>query len=83
MMKDEVRKPMPEKKAQAITAPSVSNPYADELTCSEGQVEDLLAEGETTESEEEDEASESPELSPASSAERKSLPSAKSARKQK
>jgi hypothetical protein len=83
MMKDEARKPMPEKKAQATAAPSVSNPYADELTCSEGQVEDLLAGGETTESEEEDEASESTELPQASSAELKSLPGFKSTRKQK
>lgn len=82
-MKDDVRKPMPEKKAQATPAPSVSNPYSGELTCSEGQVEDLLAGGETTESEEEDEASESLELPPAGSAERKSQPNSKSNRKQK
>lgn len=82
MMKDDVRKSMPEKKAQAAPAPSVSNPYDSELTCSEGQVEDLLARGETTESEEEDDASESLELPPAGSAERKSLPGSKSNQKQ-
>lgn len=78
-MKDDRLKPMPEKKVQT---PSVSNPYDSELTCSEGQVEDLLARGETTESEEEDDASESLELPPAGSAERKSLPGSKSNQKQ-
>ena len=82
-MKDDVRKSMPEKKAQAAPAPVVSNPYDRELTCSEGQVEDLLAGGETTESEEEDEASESLKLPPAGFEEGKSLPSSKSNRKQK
>ena len=82
-MKDDVLKSVPEKKVQAAPAPSVSNPYDRELTCSEGQVEDLLARGETTESEEDDDASESLELPQASSEERKSLPSSKSNRKQR
>lgn len=82
-MKDDARKSVPEKKAETTRAPSVSHPYAGELTCSEGQVEDLLAEGETTESEEDDDAGEFPEVSPSSSAEQKSPLSAKSARKQK
>jgi|APFre7841882590_1041340.scaffolds.fasta_scaffold14283_1 hypothetical protein len=83
MMKDDVRKPVPEKQAQTSPVPHSTSPYGGELTCSEGQVDDLLAEGESTESEEEDEASETLEQSPTSSTERKSLPSSKSNRKQK
>ena len=71
---------MLEKKAQAAHAPSVSSPQ--ELTCTEGQIEDLLAEGETTESEvDNDIADESPERIPTNAAERKSPPSSKSNRK--
>ncbi|TKB88033.1 MAG: hypothetical protein E8D44_00070 [Nitrospira sp.] len=82
MMKDDLRKPTLEKKVQATPAPSVSSPQ--ELTCTEGQIEDLLAEGETTESEaDNDDADESTERIPTNAAERKSLPSSKSNRKQK
>lgn len=82
MMKDDLRKPMLEKKAQATHAPTVSSPQ--ELTCTEGQIEDLLAEGETTESEaDNDDADESTERTPANAAERKSPPSSKSNPKQK
>lgn len=80
MMKDDFRKPMLEKKAQGTPAPSVSSPQ--ELTCTEGQIEDLLAEGETTESESDnDDADESPERIPTNAAERKFPPSSKSNRK--
>lgn len=82
MMKDDLRKPTLEKKTQAVLAPAVSRPLAGELTCTEGQVEDLLAEGETTESEAgNDDADESPERIPTHTAERKSPPSSKSTRK--
>jgi hypothetical protein len=80
MMKDDLRKPTLEKKVVATPAPSVSSPQ--ELTCTEGQIEDLLAEGETTESEaDNDDADESTERIPANAAERKSPPSSKSNRK--
>jgi hypothetical protein len=80
MMKDDLRKPMLEKKAQATHAPSVSIPQ--ELTCTEGQIEDLLAEGETTESEaDNDDADESTERIPTNAAEQKSTPRSKSTRK--
>ena len=49
MMKDDLGKSMLEKKEQVTPAHSVSRPQ--ELTCTEGQIEALLAEGETTESE--------------------------------
>ncbi len=79
-MKDDLRKHTLEKKAQATHAPSVSSPQ--ELTCTEGQVEDLLAEGETTESEtDNDDTGESTERIPTNAAERKSLPNSKSNRK--
>lgn len=82
MMKDDLRKPMLEKKVQAAPAPSVSSPQ--ELTCTEGQIEDLLAEGETTESDaENDDVDDSLERTSTSAAERKSLSSTKSNRKQK
>ncbi|MEQ1656320.1 MAG: hypothetical protein ABL960_11525 [Nitrospira sp.] len=80
MMKDDLRKPTLEKKAQAPHAPSVSSPQ--ELTCTEGQIEDLLAEGETTESEtDNDDADESSARIATDSAERKSSPGSKSNRK--
>ena len=80
MMKDDLRKPMLEKKAQATHAPSVSSPQ--ELTCTEGQIEDLLAEGETTEPEADNaDVDESSERMPTNAAERKSPPSSKSTRK--
>lgn len=79
-MKDDLRKSTLEKKAQAPHAPSVSSPQ--ELTCTEGQIEDLLADGETTESEIDNrDADESTEQIPADAAERKSLPRSKSNRK--
>ncbi len=79
-MKDDLRKPTLEKKAQATHAPSVSSPQ--ELTCTEGQIEDLLAEGETTESETDNEgADESAERIATNTAERKSSPGSKSNRK--
>ena len=79
-MKDDARKSIPEKKAQATPAPSVSSPR--ELTCAEGQIEDLLAEGETTESEADNDDADGPtEHIPAKAAERKSPPSSKSTRK--
>jgi hypothetical protein len=80
MMKDDLRKPMLEKKVRSNPAPSVSSPQ--ELTCTEGQIEDLLAEGETTDSEaDNDDADESTERIPTNAAERKSPPSSKSNRK--
>jgi hypothetical protein len=80
MMKEDHRKSTLEKKAQAPHAPSVSSPQ--ELTCTEGQIEDLLADGETTESEiNNNDADESSEQIPANAAERKSLPRSKSNRK--
>jgi len=82
MMKDDLRKPTLEGKAQATSPPSVSRPLDAELTCTEGQVEDLLAEGETTESEADD-ADESAEQVLTSAVERKTPPSSKSNRKQK
>jgi len=76
MKKDDLRKPTLEKKAQAVPGPSVSSPQ--ELTCTEGQIEDLLAEGETTESESDnDEADESTERIATNAAERKSPPGLK------
>jgi len=79
-MKDDFRKQTLEKKTQATHAPLVSSPQ--ELTCTEGQVEDLLAEGETTEPEaDNDDADESAERTPTSAAERKSPPSSKSNKK--
>ena len=81
-MKDHLQKQALEKKAQTTHAPSVSSPQ--ELTCTEGQVDDLLAEGETTESEaESDDAGESTKQTPASAAERKSTLTSKSSLKQK
>lgn len=81
MMKDDARKSIPEKKAQATPAPSVSSPR--ELTCTEGQIEDLFAEGETTESEADaGDADESPDPASTNGADRKSPPSAKASRKQ-
>lgn len=80
MMKDDLRKQTLEKKVLATPTPSVSSPQ--ELTCTEGQIEDLLAEGETTESEaDNDDADESTERIPTNAAERKSPPSSKSNRK--
>lgn len=80
MMKDDLRKPTLEKNSPATHAPSVSSPQ--ELTCTEGQIEDLLAEGETTESEtDNDGADESAEQIATNTAERKSSPSSKSNRK--
>lgn len=80
MMKDDLRKPTLEKNVLATPAHSVSSPQ--ELTCTEGQIEDLLAEGETTESEaDNDDADESTERIPTNAAERKSPPSSKSNRK--
>lgn len=80
MMKDDLRKPTLEKKVLATPAPSVSSPQ--ELTCTEGQIEDLLAEGETTESEtDNDDAEESSARIATNSAERKSSPGSKSNRK--
>lgn len=79
-MKDDLRKSTLEKKAQATHVPSVSSPQ--ELTCTEGQIEDLLAEGETTESEtDNDGADESAERIATNTAERKSSPGSKSNRK--
>ena len=84
MMKDDLRKPTLEGKAQATSPPSVSRPLDAELTCTEGQVEDLLAEGETTESETDDaDADESAEQVLTSAVERKTPPSSKSNRKRK
>lgn len=82
MMKDDLLKPTPAEKVQAAHPPAVSRPLDGELTCTEGQVEDLLAEGETTESEADD-ADEFAEKAPTSAVERKTPPSSKSNRKQK
>lgn len=76
-MKDDLRKPMLAKKPQAVSASSISG--SQELTCSEGQIDDLFAQGETTESEaENDDTDEAPDQAPASSADRKSPPRSKS-----
>lgn len=52
MMEDDIRKPVRQKKASSAPVTVGVHPPAGELTCSEGQVEDLLAEGESTEAEE-------------------------------
>ena len=81
-MKDDLEKSVLEKKSQATSAHSVSSPQ--ELTCTEGQIEDLLAEGETTESEpDSDDAGDSSKQPSTGVAERKSLPGTKSNLKQK
>lgn len=49
MMKADLRKPLLEKKVLATPAPFVSSPQ--ELICTGGQLEDLLAEGGSTGSE--------------------------------
>lgn len=75
MMKDDALKSVP-----APHAPLVSSPQ--ELTCTEGQLEDLLAEGETTESEtDRDEADGSIEQIPTNTAKRKSPPGPQSNKK--
>jgi len=81
MMKKDLEHSMPEKQAQATPVSAVSRPQ--ELTCTEGQMEDLLAEGETTESEaDNDDADNSSERAQTATAERKSLASTKPSRKQ-
>lgn len=80
-MKDDVRKTSSEKKTTGVPATVVVHPPAGELTCSEGQVEDLLAEGESTESEEEDDQGESQSPSPSKAATQTPSPIAKSNRK--
>lgn len=81
MMNDDVRKPISEKEAPGAPAIVVVNTPAGELTCSEGQVEDLLAGGESTESEEEEDLDESRKPSASKSAKQKSSPAGKSSRK--
>ena len=81
MMEDDIRKPVQQKKASSVPVTAGVHPPAGELTCSEGQVEDLLAEGESTESEEADDPDESQQPSASSSAKQKSSSSAKSSRK--
>jgi len=52
--------------------PSGSKPGADDLTCSEGQLEDLLANGESTETElDDEERAENPSMPKSASRERK------------
>jgi len=53
--------------------PSGSKPGADDLTCSEGQLEDLLANGESTEvdDDDEEERAEKPSVPKSASRERK------------
>lgn len=81
MMKKDLEHSMPEKQVQGTLVPAVSRPQ--ELTCTEGQMEDLLAEGETTESEaDNDDADNSSERAQMDAAERKSLASSKSGLKQ-
>ncbi len=81
-MKDGVRKSIPEKTAQATPAPSVESPR--ELTCTEGQIEDLLADGETTEPEgDSDDADDSSERVATDAGERKSLTRTPSSRTQR
>ena len=81
MMEDDIRKPVQEKKASSAPVIVGVHPPAGELTCSEGQVEDLLAEGESTESEETDDPGQSRQPSVSSSAKQKSSSSGKSGRK--
>ena len=80
-MKDDVRKPISEKKILDAPVTVAVHPPAGELTCSEGQVEDLLAEGESTESEEEEDPGESQNPSPSNAAKQKSSLSGKPSRK--
>ncbi len=51
--------------------PSGSKPGADDLTCSEGQLEDLLANGESTEVDDNGERAEKPSVPKSASRERK------------
>ena len=80
-MKDEGRKSIGEKSEPVVPSAVVANPHAEDLTCSEGQVEDLLAEGESTDSDGEDEADVFPEPSGSNAVVRKSVPGAKPGRK--
>ncbi len=81
-MKDDVRKTSSEKNASGVSETAAVHPPAGELTCSEGQVEDLLADGESTESDEEDDLDESQNPSPSKAATQTSSPIAKSNRKE-
>lgn len=61
---------MTNKNSQEIH-PSGSKPGADDLTCSEGQLEDLLANGESTEVDDDEERAEKPSVPKSVSWERK------------
>lgn len=82
-MKNDARNPIEDKKVQGVPAPSVSSPLAGELTCTEGQVEDLLAEGETMEADEEDDDGESTAPDQVSTTDRKSQASSQPNRPKK